>query len=158
MCMEEQGWQYFPTPSVYHGISVVSDDFVSAGSNEDYAASLGNSERTAYYLALTGVEDPYDEVNGYSPDKGCMNESLQKVPGVYLLASVFQQDLADLENQAMAEALGSDDYQSAYRKALITAQNEFASEHKTILDDFQKTHEETSSLVDALIHHWDERA
>lgn len=155
ICMEEQGWQYFPAPSVRNGVGVNDGP---ERLNEDYVAALSPSERTAYYLALTGVADPNDEVNGYAPGVGCSNESLQQIPGVYALSSELRESLDRLENRVKVEVAGSEDYQNAYREALIFAHNEFAAEHRTVLEEFQRAHEDASALVGSLIHHWDERA
>ena len=157
LCMEEQGWQYFPTPTVRFGSNVKTIATEPQGSNEDYVAALSSGKRTAYYLTLYGVADPNNPVTGYSSEHGCMKESLGKVPGVFALAGELRDSLEQLEVQARAEAEGTEDYQSAYRAAIIAAQDEFATVHRAELEEFQKAHEKDLELVDALIHHWNER-
>ncbi|XBH20767.1 hypothetical protein V5R04_11080 [Jonesiaceae bacterium BS-20] len=158
ICMEEQGWQYFPTTSTWDATSIAGVENELVNSNESFVASLGPSERTAYNLALTGVEDPSDEVDGYAPGLGCMGESHQEFPGVYALASVFTQELTELENQARAEVANSKDNQNEYRRSIIAKQNEFVAKHQATLEEFQASHHKESLRVAQIITTWEQRA
>ena len=97
-CMLAEGWKYTPTVTraaddpvefsgaygEMYGYGIVHSyqemgaiEQAPADANEEYVASLTESERQQYYLALTG-----DQSAGYDPTKGCANTAATAVNGL----------------------------------------------------------------------------
>lgn len=85
-CMEQKGYPYTPVLPVKVDETVNIDHLLRQKEpNIDYANSLKQSEREAYYMALNGVPDPNDP--GGPGGGGCMGEAFDTIPGVYAMRS-----------------------------------------------------------------------
>lgn len=108
-CMLQKGFLYDPEDSFAIDSTVTEDqyrDWVETGSdsNDTYVMSLSAAQRESYYMALTGVSDPYSEDAADLPDPdapfggGCSGEADRIVPGVYAGAGQLWEELEQMED------------------------------------------------------------
>lgn len=92
-CMKDNGFDYTPTPSVVIDENAGPEEFerllalAASDPNEGYVASLSANQRKAYYLMLTGMENPNDpegkaQQMGANTDS-CLSRAFAAIPGVY---------------------------------------------------------------------------
>lgn len=94
-CMQASGFEYTPAPSIVVDEKAINNpkEFerllieASTNPNDAYVNALTPEMRKAYYVALTGLEDPNEEegqAHDYAEQNGsCTSEAFRAVPGVY---------------------------------------------------------------------------
>lgn len=102
-CMKAKGFRYAPAPSILvTGAETTPPPLDDP--NDAYVAGLTPPQRTAYYLALTGVADPYDEgllQAGTEGGSSCLADAFEAVPGVFAARQALAEEVEELE-QAVA--------------------------------------------------------
>ena len=115
-CMQSRGFEYTPAPSILVDEEAMNDaeEFerllreASNDPNEIYVNSLSLNMRKAYFVALTGMENPNNE-EGEAHDLakdagGCMQLVFEKVPGVYAKKNALSEELDEMEQRIASDS------------------------------------------------------
>ena len=147
-CMSEHGFQYVPWSSSVVMEGVVDEPSileVVANPNDSYVEMLEPPDKLRYYVALTGLEDPYSETAGAA--QGCVGASHTAMPGVFYARGLLVEELFSME-ASIADHLSLVELHGAWVDCMSNQGWEF--EHprdvNSMLDDAAA---EGSSTVDA---------
>jgi hypothetical protein len=113
-CMQGNGFEYTPAPSILVDEESMNNpeeferllEQSATDPNESYVQSLTPQMQKAYYLALTGMENPNEQESlphDYASDShSCVNQAFKQIPGVYAkfhsLRDQFDAMEEDIEN------------------------------------------------------------
>ncbi|MBL4672609.1 MAG: hypothetical protein JKX81_10155 [Arenicella sp.] len=110
-CMRESGFDYTPAPSIVLDESVLENEKeferllaeAATDPNQAYVGQLSPSMSRSYYLALTGLADPYTQ-EGLDYDlsansNSCVNRAFKSIPGVYAKRNALEKELDTMESE-----------------------------------------------------------
>jgi hypothetical protein len=110
-CMRESGFDYTPAPSIVLDESVLENEKefeqllaeAATDPNQAYVGQLSPSMRRSYYLALTGLADPYTQEGlDYelaANSNSCVNRAFRSIPGVYAKRNALEKELNTMESE-----------------------------------------------------------
>lgn len=102
-CMRVQGFAYTPNPArqIISATTPEQDYATSQDPNVVYADGLDQQQRSAYYRALYGVADPYDQSGAVGG--GCLGEASRAIAGVYAAQSRLNEQVLELDHAVRAD-------------------------------------------------------
>lgn len=111
-CMQLNGFQYQPAPSVVIDEAAMSNPeeferllaLSASDPNAAYVSSLSKDMQKSYYVTLVGMEDPNDP-EGQAHDlarhsNSCTNQAFKKIPGVFSKRNVLSDEFDVMERRA----------------------------------------------------------